>query len=242
MFDRFFVQNQGTFKLLEGLGIKQVELAGDTRLDRVRQICRNPRRIEIAEIFSMNSRVMVLGSTWPEDFEILLPFINENHYNLKFIIAPHNIRENEIQNLEKSITLKSQRYSLAEDQNPAEYDILIIDNIGMLSSLYQYGQIAYVGGAFRGALHNILEPATFGLPILFGRHVNNLKFQEADDLVDKGGAFQIQTSKDVESILERLLSDPDEYRNVSEICSSYIVDNSGATGKIMNYVNLMFRD
>jgi 3-deoxy-D-manno-octulosonic-acid transferase len=132
--------------------------------------------------------------------------------------------------------LKFLRYSKAKGQDPASYDILIIDNIGMLSSLYQYGHIAYIGGAFRGGLHNILEAATFGLPVIFGKHRNNARYQEAVDLVEKGGAFQIRDLNDLNLTMEHLLSDPEEFQEASKTCTSYVVSNSGATDKIMNYI------
>jgi 3-deoxy-D-manno-octulosonic-acid transferase len=242
MFDRFFVQNNTTLNLLNGIGIQNAEISGDTRFDRVRQICNNPKTIEIAMKFSLDSNVLVLGSTWPSDMENLRSYINKNPLHLKYIIAPHNIHKNEIQGLEKDLSLNCIRISQAKDKDLSACDVLIIDNIGMLSSLYQYGKVAYIGGAFNGALHNILEAATYGLPVIFGKHENNAKFQEAVDLVKNGGAFMIQSSDDFEKKSDTLFSDPKYYGLASHECSSYVIDNSGATDKIMHYINTIIRD
>ena len=242
MFDRYFVQNQNTLDLLNGLGIRKAEISGDTRFDRVRQICSNPKNIHDADKFSHGKDVVILGSTWPGDIDVIRHYINKNPLNLKYIIAPHNVLEQEIRNLEKDLSLQSIRFSDSDGQDLSKYDVLIIDNIGMLSSLYQYGKLAYIGGAFRGGLHNILEAATFGLPVIFGKHKNNSKFQEAIDLIRIKGAFAIQSAGEFEEIIHKLFTDPEIYSKASRACSTYVIENSGATTKIMKYISTILSD
>lgn len=230
-FTHFFVQNSESQKLLQSIDVNNVTVTGDTRFDRVNQIVQNAERIPIAESFKGNEHVFVVGSSWPEDMEVLAPFINERR--LKFIIAPHEISEQSIANIENALQVKSLRYSKAEGKNPIDYDVLIIDNIGLLSRLYRYGEFAYVGGAFGKGLHNILEAACYGVPIMFGNK-NYQKFQEAVDLINCGGAFAVNDYNDLKSQYE-MLNVPSSFLLACEVTRQYVVENLGATEKIMSF-------
>jgi 3-deoxy-D-manno-octulosonic-acid transferase len=230
-FSYFFVQNDASVKLLRSIGIQQVIRAGDTRFDRVYQVVKGGQEIEIAKRFKNNQKLMVVGSGWQEDFDALVPFINDQR--LKFIIAPHEVTESTIRELEKSLQVKSIRYSKASEENLDDYAVLIIDNMGMLSRLYRYGEFAYIGGAFGKGLHNILEAACYGVPILFGNK-NYQKFQEATDLINRGGAFEIADYADLNSKYA-MLNIPENFILACEVTRQYVEDNLGATEKIMAY-------
>jgi 3-deoxy-D-manno-octulosonic-acid transferase len=231
-FSHFFVQNYESVSLLKSIGINNVTVAGDTRFDRVYEIVQKSNGIPIAQKFKGDQKVFVVGSSWPEDMEVLMPFINEN--KLKFIIAPHEISESTISALEKSLQVRSIRYSQAENVPTLdEYNVLIIDNIGMLSKLYRYGEFAYVGGAFGKGLHNILEASCYGVPIFFGNK-NYERFQEAVDLLNRGGAFDVRDYPDLKEKYE-MLNVPRTFILACEVTRQYVEENLGATEKIMAY-------
>ncbi|MGK7396204.1 MAG: 3-deoxy-D-manno-octulosonic acid transferase [Candidatus Cyclobacteriaceae bacterium M3_2C_046] len=232
-FHHIFVQNKVSFQLLASINFNKVSISGDTRFDRVQQICSKPVSIPLAPIFKGKSRLMVMGSTWPSDMEVLLPMINDPVMDLKYIIAPHNIKEDEIISLEKQLEVKSIRFSQASEANVQDQKVLIIDNIGMLSSLYQYGELAYIGGAFRQALHNTLEAATFGMPIFFGRNETNRKFKEAIELEEEGAAFPIRTTDELKQKVLDLLNNEEKRSDASTKAAEYIRKNTGATEKIL---------
>ena len=236
-FTHFFVQNDVSLRLLRSIGIQQSSLAGDTRFDRVYEIVKNGEEIPIARNFKNGEKAFVVGSCWPEDFEVLTSFINENA--IKFIIAPHEISEHFIAEMEKSIHVKSIRYSQAHDKDLDDYQVLIIDNIGMLSRLYRYGEFAFIGGAFGKGLHNILEAACYGVPIFFGNK-NYQKFQEAVDLINHGGAFEVKNYNDLKSKYEMLYI-PENFLLACEVTKHYVQENLGATEKIMRYCRSLLR-
>lgn len=236
-FDHFFVQNKISKELLIGQGYDNVTISGDTRFDRVKEICGNPRKFELAKQFIGDEKVIIVGSSWPEDMEVLLPIINDSQQKLKFIIAPHEIEKNKIKKLCNGITSDFQLFSQARMDTIHLSKVLIIDNMGMLSSLYQYGYIAYIGGAFGEGLHNILEAATFGMPIIFGKAKLNTKYQEAVDLVKLGGAFEVSDSHEFKRILDGILEDTMSLKNASKICADYVNNNAGGTKKVMDYLN-----
>jgi len=236
-FSHFFVQSPQSIVLLNKIGIKQVTLAGDTRFDRVYEITQQSTEIEIALRFKSNEKTFVVGSLWPEDLEVLAPFINEHRHSLKFILAPHEISEKFIAQIQQVLNVKTIRYSSVQPaENLETYSVLIIDNIGMLSTLYRYGEFAYVGGAYGKGLHNILEAACYGVPIFFGDQ-NYQKFQEARELIMRGGAFAISGYTDLKKNFELLTNKPESFLLACEVTRSYVKENLGATSKIVSYCN-----
>lgn len=230
-FTWFFVQNNESVVLLRSLGIANCSRTGDTRFDRVRKIQLSNEGIAIAEAFKNNQKVFVVGSSWREDHDVLVPFINENR--LKFIIAPHEIAESTLRELESSLQVPSIRFSKAAGAKLEEIAVLIIDNVGMLSKLYRYGEFAFVGGAYGKGLHNILEAASYGIPVLFGNK-NYEKFQEAVDLINRGGAFAVRDYPDLKEKYE-MLNVPESFLLACEVTRQYVEENLGATEKIMEY-------
>jgi 3-deoxy-D-manno-octulosonic-acid transferase len=178
-----------------------------------------------------------VGSCWREDLDVIAPLINDER--LKFILAPHEISEDFISEIERSLQVKSIRYSQANDQRLDEYTVLIIDNIGLLSRLYRYGEFAYVGGAFGKGLHNILEAACYGVPILFGNK-NFRKFQEAVDLINRGGAFEVSDYTDLKTKYE-MLNVPENFLLACEVTQQYVKENLGATARIVGHCNKILR-
>ena len=235
-FQHFFVQNDISKKLLLEQGYRNVTISGDTRFDRVIEIAEQAKDVQLVQAFKGSSKTMVIGSSWPDDMKVLLPIINEPKINLKFVIAPHEVERTKVEKLCRDIVVDYQLFSYPNIEKIEGCRVLIIDSIGLLSSLYRYGDIAYVGGAFGDGLHNILEPATFGLPVIFGKGKDNYKFQEATDLLKLGGAFEIENSMELRRIVERLLDDDGKLKQTSKICKDYVHANSGATNHIMNHL------
>jgi 3-deoxy-D-manno-octulosonic-acid transferase len=238
LFSCIFVQNEQSERLLNGIGLHAVATIGDTRFDRVLEICRHPKEIPLAMAFKDGGRVMVIGSSWPEDMDVLASFINHVQ-GLKFIIAPHEIDEEYLIAIEELLEKEVVRYSKTTADKVKDAQVLIIDNIGMLSSLYQYGEYAYVGGAFGKGLHNILEAATFGLPVFFGNKQYK-KFQEAMDLAEKGGAFPVSGTRELNEKFD-LLKTEHKRLEAARVCYDYIHQNAGATEKIMDFVSATFQ-
>jgi len=232
-FDFFFTQNQETKKLLSTIGIQNSKVAGDTRFDRVMEIIKNSTEIEQARKFKNDQKLFVIGSCWPDDFEALAPFIHENGNNLKFIIAPHEISDSFMSEIEKSLQVKTTRFS-EQKSDIEDYSVLIIDNIGMLSRLYRYGEFAFVGGAFGKGLHNILEAACYGIPIFFGNK-NYDKYKEANDLIMRGGAFEVSGYAELKANYELMIDRPENFLLACEVTRSYVEENLGATKKIVDY-------
>lgn len=235
-FTHIFVQDENSKSLLNEIGIGNVSVSGDTRFDRVIALRNNRKKLSLVEVFKNNQSLLVIGSSWKEDMDVLLAFINENKYSLKYIIAPHEIHEDNIKAIQLSVKLPNIRYSEAvkiTGSSLSEYTVLTIDNIGLLSSLYSYGEYAYIGGAFGKGLHNTLEAATFGIPILFGNK-NYAKFKEAKELISVGGAFAIGNEKELDDIFQ-VLSGPGELQKAGETSAAYILKNIGATDHIIKH-------
>ena len=239
-FDHILVQNQESEQLLRSIGITQVTRAGDTRFDRVAQVAIARKDIPIVANFKTNDGevsqpLLVIGSAWQADMDVLIPFLNSFDQPLKVIIAPHEIHNDEIERWRSQLTKPSVRYSelvkQPANQTYKRANFLFIDNIGMLSSLYQYGEFAYIGGAFGKGLHNILEAATFGVPIFFGPNYG--KFQEAIELIQEGGAFLVQDTRSLTDAFQNQYADRTEAAQVSR---DYVQRNIGATAKVMNVV------
>ncbi len=233
-FEHIFVQDVGSVSLLESIGFSQVSITGDTRFDRVVEIAENPNHIEIAENFIGDKFTFVFGSTWEKDEDILVEYINQSGSEVKYIIAPHEITSSHIKSLQKKLDRSSVLYSSFELDNDNDKQVLIIDNIGMLSSLYAYGQIAYVGGGFGDGIHNILEAAVYGMPVVFGPNFG--KFREARDLVEEEGAFVITDFNELKDKLDNLLTKKRDLEAASRICRDYVELHTGATDVIINYL------
>ncbi|MBZ9629242.1 3-deoxy-D-manno-octulosonic acid transferase [Salegentibacter sp. LM13S] len=237
-FDHFFVQNEVSVELLKSIGFNNITLSGDTRFDRVSRQIQYNNKLEFAEEFINNKTCLVAGSTWPEDEEILLPFINKTSEEIKIIIAPHEIKEEKIKLLEQKIEKKSIRYSNRENQDLANFDVLILDTIGLLGKVYSYAHIAYVGGAAGNTgLHNILEPATFGIPVIIGKNYNN--FPEAIHLRQLAGLFSIKYSSEFIEVAEKLITNKDFRKKTGMISGHFINSNTGATKRVINYLKAL---
>jgi 3-deoxy-D-manno-octulosonic-acid transferase len=237
--DYFFVQDSDSADLLNRISLTNCKISGDTRFDRVKTLADAAKDIEIARLFSAGHMCLVAGSTWPEDEEFLTRFINESDVNARFIIAPHEITPAHIQQLTSRITRNYILYSQATAQaGYTDKQVLIIDNIGMLSSLYRYGQIAYIGGGFGKGIHNILEAAAFGIPVIFGPYFE--KFREARELLGQGGAFNIKDYDDLHGILHELNSNPEKYKNSALTAGAYVRNNTGATSLIFDFLARVF--
>ncbi|WP_170110314.1 3-deoxy-D-manno-octulosonic acid transferase [Flavilitoribacter nigricans] len=236
-FRHIFTQDSNSGQLLQSIGVQHFSRAGDTRVDRVLQLREQaPTFPEIAR-FRGDAPVWIAGSSWPVDEALLFPFWEATlPANWKLIIAPHDIAADHIEQIEQNCKWPSVRYSqLGETETAAR--VLIIDNIGMLSALYQYGRIAYIGGGFGKAIHNLLEPIAFGLPVLFGP--KHEKFQEALALKRSGGGFAIEGREDLDAAFEQLRQD-DAYAEASRQALAYLQENQGSTDKILQYLDTHF--
>ena len=236
-FDHFFVQDENTHTLLHSIGVEQSTVSGDTRFDRVVEIAKVKKEIEAVKSFKGNEKLMVLGSVWPSDMEMLTPFISKYHKEIKFVIAPHNVEKKEVDDLVVKLGLEVMRYSERETKNPEDYLTLVIDNIGLLSSIYGYADYAYVGGAFRKTLHNTLEAAVFGIPVFFGDDPTNQKFREAIELEKAGAGFAIPNADELTSKFQEVCLDEVRYEKVGKLAADYVRNNTGATEKIVRYLS-----
>ncbi len=238
-FQHIFVQNEASAQLLEQIGVENFSIAGDTRIDRVLAITKKAKRFPKIERFVGQSPVLIAGSSWPPDEAILVEFIQQNSDNdWKFIIAPHDISEKHIQQIEQLFKgWPITRYTKTETAL-AKASILIVDTIGMLSALYQYGKVAYIGGGFGAGIHNTLEPVAFGLPVLFGPKFD--KFEEAVQLVRRGGAFVVEDAVHFEKHLQEL-EKPKQYEQAAAVAKNYVAENQGATEKIMAFIQATFQ-
>jgi 3-deoxy-D-manno-octulosonic-acid transferase len=238
-FDHFFVQNSKSKDLLLKLGKSNVTVSGDTRFDRVASILNRDNSLEFIEEFKNNSLTIVVGSSWPKDESLLVSYINSAE-NVKFIIAPHNIKTEQIQALKNSISKKTILFSEVDftSSNPinlANFDVFIIDTIGILTKIYSYADIAYVGGGFGNpGVHNLLEPATFGVPIVIGPNYSH--FPEATALVNMEGCTSVSTQEELNEAFDNLIQNPDIRFEKGHICSTFVEMNKNATEIIMNHI------
>jgi 3-deoxy-D-manno-octulosonic-acid transferase len=231
--EHLFVQNEKSGELLQSIGLSDFTVSGDTRFDRVAAIARDSKKLPIVEKFKGNSLLIVAGSTWKPDEELLVEFINEN-VGLKFIIAAHEVSAANINRIHGLLKKPAISFSKVTESEIDKYDVLVIDSVGLLSSLYRYGEIAYIGGGFGVGIHNILEAATFGLPVVFGP--NFKRFKEAVDLTSEGGAFSISKNDELRQTLSTLIDDENERQKASQICNSYVAKNVGSTTQILKKV------
>lgn len=231
----FFVQDEDSESLLRKIDIQQVSVSGDTRFDRVNAIAGQKKPVEGMDEFCKDSLVMLAGSTWPEDEKILLPFILETKTKFKFIIAPHEVHKERIDGLMSQVGSGGLRFSQASDKNVREARVLVIDSIGLLASLYRYAFVSFVGGGFGVGIHNILEPAAFGVPVIFGP--NYERFREARELIREGGATSIKNEEDFRKVFGRMADVPGERDRASGICSAYVTSHKGATAHILKHLH-----
>lgn len=237
-FTHLFVQDETSRQLLSGVGIHHVTVAGDTRFDRVWQIFNNRKDIAVVQEFTRNSFPIICGSTWPADEELLLRWLHQAPNNVKYVIAPHEIHESRIRELVAKISLPVIRFSQLNNADLTTFQVLIIDNIGMLSSLYGYGKIAYVGGGFGRGIHNVAEAAVYGMPIVFGPHYK--KFGEATGLEAEGAAFPIHTYNDLENVLNRLYNNSHDLEKSSLSAGNFIHSRIGATDVFLKNASFEF--
>lgn len=240
-FDYFFVQNEKSKNLLQNIGFNNVKISGDTRFDRVVSILERDNTLNFIEEFKDNKTTIVIGSSWPKDEELLVKYINNSSENVKFIIAPHNIKSEQIQELKNSIAKKTILFSehnevrASRDLSLRQFDVFIIDTIGILTKIYSYADIAYVGGGFGNpGIHNILEPATFGIPIVIGPNYSH--FAEATALVNMDGCISIQNQIQLNEAFNSLLQNEDERFEKGHICSTFVQMNKGATDLILKHI------
>lgn len=230
-FDRLFVQDGQSIELLKNIGITRTHLTGDTRFDRVKQIADTAKEIETVRLFCNGHPAMVCGSTWSPDEDILMDYINNYSGNYKWILAPHEIGENHIKTIMDKCHKKIARYT----QTPAdiaECKVLIIDCIGLLSSVYRYGNISYIGGGFGVGIHNTLEAAVYGIPVIFGPKYH--KFNEAVTLIKEGGGISINNSSELKGLLDSLINNPTIAQTAGEKALEYVKSQLGATTIIVN--------
>ena len=233
-FHHIFVQDSSSMDLLESINFSTISITGDTRFDRVSKILDQDNTLPFMSEFKNNQYTVVAGSTWNEGEDFLVNYIN-NSKDEKFIIAPHTINSNSILKLKESLKKETILYSEKEGKNLSEYTVLIIDTIGLLTKIYSYADTAYVGGGFRTGLHNILEPATFGIPIVIGSEY--YKFKEAIDLVSLKGCISVQNQSTFSSTFRMLKNDLNYRKEMGKVNKMYIKKNIGATAQIMQYIN-----
>ncbi|WP_348797729.1 3-deoxy-D-manno-octulosonic acid transferase [Flavobacterium adhaerens] len=234
-FTYFFVQNESSKKLLLQLNKTNVAVSGDTRFDRVVTILEKDNTLDFIAQFKNDTLTIVIGSSWPKDENLLIDYINQTQEKVKFIIAPHNIKKEQIQELKNSITKKTVLFSEKEGKALADFDVFIIDTIGILTKIYSYADIAYVGGGFGNpGVHNILEPATFGVPIVIGSNFTH--FAEAVALVKLEGCISITNKNELRNILDELIQNQKNRQEKGEICFDFIQKNKGATASILSKI------
>lgn len=248
-FTRFFVQNEESKQLLKGIGITAVDVVGDTRFDRVLQIKEAAKHLPICEAFRTgvassqsadvphhDFKVFVAGSSWPPDENVFIPFFNE-HKDWRLLIAPHVIAEEHLKLILSLIKDKKVvRYTQTTPEEAAEADVLIIDCFGLLSSMYNYGDVAYIGGGFGVGIHNTLEAAVWNMPVIFGP--NNKKFQEAQGLLKSGGGFEINTYEDFSGLMSSLMNDEAFLKQAGDKAGTFVAHLAGATDKVLASVKL----
>jgi 3-deoxy-D-manno-octulosonic-acid transferase len=238
-FEHFFVQNSSSKELLLKLGKTNVTVSGDTRFDRVTEILKQNNALDFIEEFKNNTLTVVIGSSWPKDEALLVNYIKTAN-NVKFIIAPHNINKDQIANLQNQISKKTVLFSSLNLKDVgasklADYDVFIIDTIGILTKIYSYADIVYVGGGFGNpGVHNILEPATFGIPIVIGPNYSH--FAEATALVKMEGCISIANQEDLNEALDKLIQNAAVRYEKGHICSTFVEMNKNASETIMNYI------
>lgn len=229
----FFVQTENSAQLLDSIGINDYTVTGDTRFDRVAEIAANSKQLPLIEQFKNGQKLIVAGSSWAPDEELLIDFLKQDQ-TTKIIFAPHEVKESNIKRLLDQLPAGAIRYSQAEGKNLEQAQVLVVDTIGILSSIYHYATVAYIGGGFGVGIHNTLEAAIYNIPVLFGP--NYLKFQEAVNLQKVGAAFPITNSEELTGILNQLLNDDQKRVEVAQKCREFMLLNLGATQQVLEKV------
>ena len=234
-FAHLFVQNEESKQLLAGIGVNNTTVVGDTRFDRVLDICAAAKQLPLVQIFKGDALTFVAGSSWGPDEDIFIKYFNA-HPEMKLIIAPHVVNDGHLKEIESKLQRSSIRYTKATEENVQQADCLIIDCYGLLSSIYRYGEISYIGGGFGVGIHNVLEAAVYGIPVIFGP--NNKKFREAQHLLANKGGFEINGYEDFEQLMNRFLRDEVYLKQSGKAAGDYVKGNAGAMEKIMKRVTL----
>jgi 3-deoxy-D-manno-octulosonic-acid transferase len=234
-FSHLFVQNEKSYDLLNSKGFNNVTIAGDTRFDRVNEILERDNSLDFMSRFKQNKFCFVAGSTWPEDEKLIIDFINQNTHPIQFVIAPHTIKAKHIETIKQAITKPVLCYSELENSELEKYDVIIIDTIGILTKIYSYADVAYVGGGFATGLHNTLEPAIFSIPVIIGPKY--LGFAEAEELVQRQGILSINSPSEFRKKMNLCFESVDYKQKTGEINHSYIASKKGATRRILNVIN-----
>ncbi len=230
-FKHIFVQDALSMQLLAEININNVSIAGDTRFDRVASLVTKVKDLPEIAVFSKGIPIIVCGSTWEPDEKLLIQYINETSHKLKFIIVPHEINEAGLLYIENKLKKSFIRYSQIKNNLDLDSNVLLIDNVGMLSSIYRYATIAYIGGGFGKGIHNTLEAATYGIPILFGPRYE--KFKEAIDLIERGAAFSVKNDEMLKQNFDNLLNKNEFCENAGRMAAEYVKMNLGASNQII---------
>jgi len=238
-FNHILVQNTESLILLNKIGYKQAVVCGDTRFDRVLEVAKTKTRFSIITKFKGSAKLLVVGSVWPSDMKIIGPALKKlMEFDIKIVLVPHLTDDYSIGTILDGINLKSLRYSMSGQVKALEqFDLLVIDEMGLLALIYGQADMAYIGGAFRGTLHNTLEAAVHGIPVIFGKHHTNTKFKEAEHLLNIGAAFEVSSPEVFLSILRTRLSDHSLSKQAGILGRNYISENGGATNRILNVMN-----
>lgn len=235
-FSHIFVQDEPSSQLLQGIGYHQVTVSGDTRYDRVSQQIEADNHIEVLDQFKHDQPCVVAGSTWPEDENLLVDYINTASKEIKFVIAPHNLKESQIAALTERLQVATVRFSKRDGKDLIGAQVFILDTIGMLKKAYYYADIAYVGGGMgTTGLHNILEAATFGVPIVIGKNFS--KFPEAAALQNRAGLYSVADQEELKHIFDKLLTDQKFREHTGMICGHFVQQRTGATRRIMEQIH-----
>ncbi len=229
----FFVQTEASGQLLSSIGINNYTITGDTRFDRVAEIASNSKQLPLIEQFKNRQQLIVAGSSWAPDEALLIDFMKQNQQT-KIIFAPHEVKENNVRRLMDQLPVQAVRYSQAEGKDLQQAQVLIVDTIGVLSSIYRYADLAYIGGGFGVGIHNTLEAAIYNIPVIFGP--NYLKFQEAVNLKEVGAAFSVNDSAELIPMLNNLLEDEKLRLEIAKKCRNFMEQNLGATQQVLEEV------
>ncbi|HEY3389434.1 MAG TPA: glycosyltransferase N-terminal domain-containing protein [Prolixibacteraceae bacterium] len=235
-YEHIFVQNQESFDILHKFGFINISVSGDTRLDRVGEIADAAPRLDKLEIFCGGQKAIIAGSTWKEDEDLFIPYVNKCQTGQKYVIAPHEVTPQSLERISSALEKPYAFYSTASNEELTKAEVLIVDGYGYLVSVYRYGMLAYVGGGFTSGIHSILEPAVFGLPVIFGPDYQ--KFPEAHDMLELGSAKCINDYGELETIIDGYRSNPEKLQTASDLARGYVNKNRGATREIVKYLFL----